>query len=182
MRKIIGLIFILLSIILGTFIIMSYLAFAGGTYYGYLGYCSYLELPYFMTIWIGSLFITLLLIIYYIYLETFLKFNEHKKIYPYLIFALLTVLGFIVYNIWQFPFLKRSFGIVSQSAEQVELYNPLIGVGILYSFILSWLIIRFKLKTRLFKKLFVLAYFLIALSILTIAIIYLNAEYEVCRG
>lgn len=183
MRKVSGILTLIFLFLVGGYIVSGTIIFGGGDrYYGHLGYCNTIELPHFNLISNLSSTICLFILIYSIYLETFLKFEKHRKCYPYLLIFLLTFLGYLTYNCVQFPFLDRSYSFMGQSDKQEGIINPLMNINLFYSVILLWFIIRFQLKTHALKLLSILSYLYISIVLITILFIYQIAEYEFCHG
>ncbi|MDR2206689.1 MAG: hypothetical protein LBE36_11120 [Flavobacteriaceae bacterium] len=181
MKQTIGiLLLILLSFLSGIFFVQQ-LFYIGSTHYGYLGYCNSIELPYFEEIYICGVLICIGLTIYYIYVETFAKFEQHKKFYPYLLFFLLIFFMHNVYGAIKFPFVARLVKFHFGQSEGGG-HNPLFVMNTIYSIILIWLTIRFQIKTHSSKIISIFSYLCVAVSLMLMLLIYWNAEYEVCRG
>lgn len=182
MRKLIGILFITLTTICGGLFILTYLAFGSGTFYGHLGYCREVKLPGFHLISVSSMTICLLLILYYLYVESFTAFEKNRKIYTQLLPVCIAILGCLACYAFRFPFVNRSYGLISQSGKQDGLHNPVMASGTVYAVVLAWLNIRFRTRNCITKRALIASSFFIAAFLLATALVCFTVKYEVCFG
>ena len=182
MRKAIGIAIIILTILVGGILVVLYMGSNSGTYYGSIGYCNSIKLPYFNLSCILSCSFSMLLLLYWVYVEAFSRFEKQRSIFISLSYCSLIYLGYILYEICRFPYVNRSFGFVSQAEQQDGIHNPLCILGSLYAVILLVTTIRFRTKNTASRYLARVLFSAIAFFLLTVLIVFLGTNYEVCSG
>lgn len=183
LRKTIGIIFIILTFILGYLSIGIISFFGMRSYYGYEGYCSDTKLPNFVAIESFEVLIICTLISYAILLESFQSIKKYVRFYKIMLTFLLINLIFLVYKIVEYPIIMEATGGWSNPRSNLEMmYNPLITFLGIYSSIIIWINFRLQKKTQSLKKLPIIFFLAVILSLIVVAIACQNIEYQNCMG
>lgn len=183
LRKTIGIIFIILTFILGYLNIGIISFFGMRSYYGYEGYCSDTKLSNFVAIESFEVFIICILISYAILLESFQSIKKYVRFYKIMLTFLLINLIFLVYKIVEYPIIMEATGGWSNPRSNLEMmYNPLITFLGIYSSIIIWINFRLQKKTQLLKKLPIIFFLITILSFIVVVVACQNIEYQNCMG
>ena len=183
LRKTIGMIFIILTFILG-YLSTGIISFFGmRSYYGYEGYCSDTKLPNFVAIESFEVLIICILISYAILLESFQSIKKYVRFYKIMLTFLLINLIFLVYKIVEYPIIMEATGGWSNPRSNLEMmYNPLITFLGIYSSIIIWINFRLQKKTQSLKKLPIIFFLIVILSFVVVVVVCQNIEYQNCMG
>lgn len=180
LRKTIAIILIILIFILG-YLSVGIISFFGmRSYYGYEGYCSETKLKNFVNIQCFEVLIICILISYAIFLEAYQRFEKHQRFYKMSFVLLVANLIFLVCKIIEYPIIIEDSGGGQDYFHMM--YNPLAKFLAIYSSVIIWINYRFQKKTKslkIFPKIFFL---LVVISFVIVAVIFVNSEYQVCRG
>ncbi|MFY1047309.1 hypothetical protein [Chryseobacterium sp. GP-SGM7] len=155
------------------------------SFYSYEGYCSSRKLSHFVTIEVFEVIILCVLISYAIFLESFQSFKKHLRFYKVLCVFLLLNSVFLLYQIVENPIVLEAKVSGWSDLPQNHLfmrYNPLITFLGLYSATVIWLNFRFQKKAQNLKMMSGTFLIFVLLSIVTVAIVTHNVEYQACRG
>lgn len=183
LRKTIGIIFIILTFILGYLSIGIISFFGMRSYYGYEGYCSDTKLSNFVAIESFEVLIICILVSYAILLESFQSIKKYVRFYKIMLTFLLINLIFLVYKIVEYPIIMETTGGWSNPRSNLEvMYNPLITFLGIYSSIIIWINFRLQKKTQLLKKLPIIFFLITILSFIVVVVACQNIEYQNCMG
>ena len=178
MHKITGVLCMAFTVVFGGGALMNYAAFGGGTYSGHTGYCRDVELPFFHGFCLAVLLFGLLLLLYWIVVETFTELKPQAL--RGILVCSLPVLAASLSCVLRYPFVNRSYGFISQSGRQEGLHNPLLTCGAIAAGILLLFTLRFR--RRMPGRITVVACAAAAVFLITSAAVYAFARYQSCFG
>ena len=176
---IVGIIICSIIIIIGFLFVSHYSFWGSGRFFGYEGYCKYTELKYAHSITIFEMAGLFIFLGFYTIQELFGFLKNRLEFYFAISCIVILNLGFLTYQIVEYPILLRKYGFLGQTG-QGELYNPLIWIAVLYIMLFSWW--SFRVSKRLKLKYLKVIYSVLAVFLIIILISTLNVEYKVCRG
>lgn len=185
LKKNLGILFIILTIISG-YLSIAILSFYGmRSFFAYEGYCSSRKLSNFVSIEIFEVVILCTLISYAIFLESFQSFKKHLRFYKVVFVFLFLNSVFLLYQIIENPIVLEAQVSGWSDLPQNNLYmkyNPLIAFLGLYSATVIWINFRFQEKTQQLKMMSRIFLVAVILMSITVAIVTHKIEYQDCRG
>ena len=164
-RKLVGVFFVALVILL-SYKILPLIGWGySGTYYRIVGYNVKLEYTLIFIFW--EIIFSILLFVFYIIQESFVSLKKQMKIFFYLIPLLTLNLIFMNVIIAMYPIIRRSYGFLSATGEEI-MKHPLIFISYIFFLILLLWNCRLLKKSDTNKKyLKVILYINIIIQLIT---------------